>query len=263
MNPTVVSTSHAPLLSAPPAYSLAEELAHAVTHGVGIVLAIAGLCVLVAYAALYGSALHVVSCSIFGSSMILLYTGSTLYHSVQHVQAKYRLRKLDQSMVYLLIAGTYTPFNLITLNGPLGWWLFAITWSIALFGIAFCVVDHERHERFALAFYLGLGWSIVFAVPSLIHRHAVRRTGIAVRWRAVLHHRRRVSICANASAIFMRSGICSCSPAVHAALLHGAALCDSVTAPNRHSRLRGNDGFYRTRSTKKPRRSGASRPRDS
>jgi hemolysin III len=170
MNPTVVSTSHAPLLSAPPAYSLAEELAHAVTHGVGIVLAIAGLCVLVAYAALYGSALHVVSCSIFGSSMILLYTGSTLYHSVQHVQAKYRLRKLDQSMVYLLIAGTYTPFNLITLNGPLGWWLFAITWSIALFGIAFCVVDHERHERFALAFYLGLGWSIVFAVPSLIHR---------------------------------------------------------------------------------------------
>jgi hemolysin III len=169
MNSTLDETANVPLRSLPPAYSLSEELAHAITHGAGIVLAIAGLCVLVVYSVLNGSALHVVASSIFGASLILLYTGSTLYHSVQHAATKYQLRKLDQAMVYLLIAGSYTPLDLISLQGALGYWLFGLTWLTALGGMLFCVLDHERHERFALGFYLGLGWSVVFALPRLIH----------------------------------------------------------------------------------------------
>ena len=160
------------LLSTPPSYSVAEEIAHCITHGVGALLAVVGLCVLVVRASLYGKALDIVSASVFGAALVLLYTSSTLYHGIPLPGAKSVLRKLDQSMVYLLIAGTYTPFNLITLQGSLGWWLFALTWGIALFGVVFCVVDHEHHERFALSFYLGLGWCVVFAAGPLLERMA-------------------------------------------------------------------------------------------
>lgn len=169
MNTLLDKPVPAPLRSLPPPYSLSEEFAHALTHGIGIVLAIAGLCVLVVYSVLNGGALHVIASSIFGASLILLYTGSTLYHSVRHAATKYQLRKLDQSMVYLLIAGSYTPLDLISIGGGFGYSLFGLTWLVALSGMLFCLLAHERHERFALAFYLGLGWSVLLILPRLIH----------------------------------------------------------------------------------------------
>jgi channel protein (hemolysin III family) len=107
-----------------PRYTLGEEIANSVIHGVGVVLAISGLAVLTAFASLRGDAWHVVGCSVFGATLILLYATSTLYHSVQHTRAKTMLRVLDHSAIYLLIAGTYTPFTLVTLRGAWVWWLF-------------------------------------------------------------------------------------------------------------------------------------------
>ena len=104
-----------------PRYTLREEIASSVTHGVGVVLAIAGLAVLVAFATLHGDAWHVVSCSIFGAALILCFTTSTLYHSVQAERIKHLLRTLDHTAIFLLIAGTYTPFLLVNLRGPWGW----------------------------------------------------------------------------------------------------------------------------------------------
>lgn len=107
-----------------PRYTLGEEIANSLTHGLGIVLAIAGLAVMAAFATLYGDVWHVVTCSIFGTTLILLYTTSTLYHSIQDVRTKELLRVLDHSAIFLLIAGTYTPFMLVSLRGPWGWSLF-------------------------------------------------------------------------------------------------------------------------------------------
>ena len=118
-----------------PHYTLGEEIFHAVTHGIGIVLSIAGLAVLVAFASLRGGAAHVVTCSIFGACLVLLYTTSTLYHAIPQRRAKRVLQILDHSGIYLLIAGTYTPFCLVTLGGGVGWTLFGILWTLAVVGI--------------------------------------------------------------------------------------------------------------------------------
>jgi hemolysin III len=112
-----------------PRYTLGEEIANSVIHGVGVVLAISGLAVLTAFASLRGDAWHVVGCSVFGATLILLYATSTLYHSVQHTRAKTMLRVLDHSAIYLLIAGTYTPFTLVTLRGAWVWWPGLSRWS--------------------------------------------------------------------------------------------------------------------------------------
>ncbi|HNU82168.1 MAG TPA: hemolysin III family protein, partial [Thermoanaerobaculia bacterium] len=117
-----------------PRFSFAEEVAHGVSHGVGVALSIGGLAVLVAFAALRGSARHVVSAAIFGVTLVLLYTASTLYHSIPLLRAKRVLRILDHAAIYLLIAGTYTPFTLVTLRGPWGWSLFGVVWTAAIGG---------------------------------------------------------------------------------------------------------------------------------
>ena len=115
-------------------YSVAEEIAHSVTHGLGIVLSIAGLAALIAVAAQSGPR-SVVASGIFGTTLILLYVASTLYHSIQIPRAKRVLRVLDHAAIYLLIAGTYTPFTLVSLRGPWGWSIFAGFWALALAGI--------------------------------------------------------------------------------------------------------------------------------
>ena len=151
-------------------YTLGEEVAHALTHGLGIVLAIAGLAVMVARAALYGNAWHMVGASIFGATLVLMYTASTLYHGIPGEQlpnAKKVLRIIDHSSIYLLIAGTYTPFTLVTLNGPWGWSLFGVTWGLALLGVVFKIFATGRFEKLSLAIYLAMGWCIVFAIEPL------------------------------------------------------------------------------------------------
>src|SRR5512147_3226871 len=105
------------------AVSIGEEVANSITHGLGLILSVAGLTVLVVLAALRGTAWHIVACSIYGTTLVLLYLSSTLYHAIQAPRAKRVFRIFDHAAIYLLIAGTYTPFVLITLRGPLGWTL--------------------------------------------------------------------------------------------------------------------------------------------
>ncbi|MGQ0585684.1 MAG: PAQR family membrane homeostasis protein TrhA [Gammaproteobacteria bacterium] len=152
-------------------YTAGEEIAHALTHGLGIVLAIAGLTVMVARATLYGNAWHIVGAAIFGATLVLMYTASTLYHSIPAAtlpRTKKILRIVDHSSIYLLIAGTYTPFTLVTLNGPWGWALFAWTWGLALGGVVFKVFATGKFEKLSLAIYLGMGWCIVVAIKPLL-----------------------------------------------------------------------------------------------
>jgi hemolysin III len=153
-----------------PHYSVGEEIANSITHAAGVVLAIAGLAVLVAYAALYGDAWHIVACSIFGAALIVCYTTSTLYHSIQIERVKRILRAFDHSAIFLLIAGTYTPFMLINLRGPWGWSLFGIIWGLAAAGIALRLVLKGRLHGLIVAMYMAMGWVVVIAVqPMLAH----------------------------------------------------------------------------------------------
>lgn len=156
----------APSLAAP-RYSLVEEIASSAIHGVGIVLSIAGLAVLVAFAALYGDARHIASVSVYGASLILLYTASTVYHGVPNAGAKATLRALDHIAIYLLIAGTYTPFSLLVLKGGAGIALFATVWSLAAVGIMVELTSLKRFRLATVALYLGMGWSALAAAQPL------------------------------------------------------------------------------------------------
>ena len=159
-------------------YSFGEEVAHAITHGLGVVLAIVGLCVLVTRAALYGGPAHIIASAVFGSTLVLMYTASTLYHSIPLPKTRKILRVIDHSMIYFLIAGSYTPFTLITLKGAWGWGLFTFTWGLALFGVAFKVFFTGRFEKLSLAVYLAMGWAAIVAVEPLME--SLPRGGLAL-----------------------------------------------------------------------------------
>lgn len=150
-----------------PRYTFADELASSIIHGVGIVLSIAGLAVLVAFASLHGNALTVVACAVFGTSLILLYTASTLYHSISLAAAKPALRALDHIAIYVLIAGTYTPFTLIALPGIWGWSLFLAVWSLALAGSALELGLLGRYRKLSVLLYVGMGWIGMIAFEPL------------------------------------------------------------------------------------------------
>lgn len=152
-------------------YTLSEEIAHAATHGFGVVLAIIGLTVMVARATLYGNAWHIAGAAIFGATLVLMYTASTLYHSIPAAHlpnTKKVLRIIDHSTIYFLIAGSYTPFTLVTLHGPWGWALFTWTWALALAGVVFKIFATGKFEKLSLAIYLGMGWCIVLAIKPLV-----------------------------------------------------------------------------------------------
>jgi hemolysin III len=150
-----------------PRYTRREEIASSVIHGFGVVLAIAGLGVLTAFSSLHGSAAHIVGCSVFGTTLILLYTTSTLYHSIPIARAKRVLRALDHSAIFLLIAGTYTPFLLVNLRGPWGWSLLAVIWGLALTGIALRVARGRPSTAVAVVFYVAMGWAVLAALEPL------------------------------------------------------------------------------------------------
>jgi hemolysin III len=150
-----MSTPSAALI---PRYRFGDELASSVIHGVGIALSIAGLAVLVAVAVLHGDALTVVACAVFGTSLVLLYTASTLYHSISVAAAKPALRAFDHIAIYVLIAGTYTPFTLIALPGVWGWSLFLAVWTLALAGSALELGLLKRYHKMAVLLYVGMGW---------------------------------------------------------------------------------------------------------
>ncbi len=151
-------------------YTAGEEIANAVTHGLGALLSIAGLAVLVKLAALRGNALHVASFAVFGTTLILLYTASTLYHILTNPTAKKVFRILDHSAIFLLIAGTYTPMTLVALRGRLGWTIFGVIWVLAVLGIVIKSVFVGRFHKISVAVYLGMGWICVFAFKSILNR---------------------------------------------------------------------------------------------
>ena len=145
-----------------------EELANAVTHGIGLVLSIAGLIALVVIAVLRGTMVHIVACSIYGGSLVCLYAASTLYHSVVSPRLKQALEIFDHSAIYLLIAGTYTPFLLISLRGTGGWWLLCVIWGLALIGIVLKLWFTGRFNVISTAGYLAMGWIGVISARAFI-----------------------------------------------------------------------------------------------
>lgn len=149
-------------------YSPGEEIANSVIHGLGILLAIGGLATMAAFAAVFGTVRHIVGCSLFGATLILLYTTSTLYHGIQHPGAKSVLRVLDHSAIFLLIAGTYTPFSLVNLRGPWGWSLFGVIWGLAAAGIIFKLIFTGRLAIVSVSLYVAMGWAVLVAVKPLV-----------------------------------------------------------------------------------------------
>lgn len=149
-------------------YSLGEEIAHAITHGLGIALSIAALVVLDVIAARRGTTLQLVSVTVYGATLILLYTASTLYHSLSATPARRVFQVIDHASIYLLIAGTYTPFTLVTLYGPWGWSLFAVVWALAAVGVSLEAFWGSRPKWVSAAVYLAMGWMIVVAIRPLL-----------------------------------------------------------------------------------------------
>jgi hemolysin III len=153
-------------------YSRREEVANAITHGIGALLSVAALVLLIVFASLYGSAWHVVSFTVYGVTMLILYTCSTLVHSFPEGKVKDLFEIFDHSSIYLFIAGTYTPLLFNVIQGALGWTLFGIVWGIAVSGIAFKAFFTKRFLFTSTVFYIAMGWIIVFAWGRLVENLA-------------------------------------------------------------------------------------------
>ena len=149
-------------------YSHGEEIAASVTHGIGTALSIAGLVIVLSTAFVNGDLTHVLSAAIYGASLVLLYLASTLYHAIQHPAAKRVLKVLDHASIYLLIAGTYTPFTLITLRGPWGWSIFGVIWGLAILGMSLEAFWVFRPRWTSVVIYVAMGWMGVIAIQPLI-----------------------------------------------------------------------------------------------
>lgn len=144
-----------------------EELANSLTHGLGALLSVAGLVVMVVFAARHGDAWQVVSTAIFGTTLVLLYTASTLYHSLRGERRKALLQKFDHAAIFLLIAGSYTPFMLVTLRGPWGWSLFGVVWALAVAGVTIKFRLAGRFKLVSTLIYVAMGWLVLVAIKPL------------------------------------------------------------------------------------------------
>jgi len=149
-------------------YSPGEEIANSITHGIGIVLAVVALGVLARLSGRYGNMWHIVSACVYGTTLILLYTASTLYHSIQHPRAKNILQTLDHAAIFLLIAGTYTPFTLVSLRGPWGWSLFGVIWGLAVVGMLLQLSSTRHWRAVSIVLYIGMGWAVIVAIKPLL-----------------------------------------------------------------------------------------------
>ncbi len=150
-------------------YTLGEEICNSVTHGIGALISISGLVLLIVFSAMYGNVNHIVSCTIFGTALVLLYTASTLYHSLKKPKLKHIFKIFDHSCIYVLIAGTYTPFLLVTISGAVGWTMLIIVWSLAVVGILFKIFFIYRFKIISTIAYILMGWIIIFAIKPLFH----------------------------------------------------------------------------------------------
>lgn len=151
-----------------PFYTVQEEIANSVTHGVGTGMAVAGLATLIVLAVIFGDTRRIVGFSIYGGSLILLYLASTLYHSIQNAKAKKILRVFDHASIYVLIAGTYTPFLIISIQGTLGWTVLAIVWALAIVGVAWKIFFIGKFEIIATIAYVLMGWMCVVLFKEML-----------------------------------------------------------------------------------------------
>ncbi len=150
-------------------YSSTEENINIITHAGGFIFSVIALVLLVLRANLHGNIWHVVSFSIFGASLMILYAASACYHCAKKSEIRNRLKIFDHASIYVLIAGTYTPYTLVTLNGTTGWVIFGISWGLALTGIILKLFFTGRYELISTIMYISMGWVIVFAIKPLIH----------------------------------------------------------------------------------------------
>ncbi len=148
-------------------YSIPEEIAHAVTHGVGVILAIVGLSWMLYVSIDAMDPWRIVASAVYGTTLIALFLASTVYHSMPHSKRRHVFKLLDHCAIYLLIAGTYTPFLLVAMRSNTGWWLFGTIWALATAGIIKKAWFKHRFPKFALASYLAMGWLAVVAAPQL------------------------------------------------------------------------------------------------
>jgi hemolysin III len=158
-----------PLMKETLEQTIPEEIANAVTHGLGVLLSIAALIAMLFRALNSHQTIAIVSAVVFGTSLILLYFSSTLYHAIQHFKAKQILQIIDHMMIYLLIAGTYTPFTLVALGGAWGWSLFGVVWGLALMGMVFKLFFTGKLESLSIGIYIGMGWLAIIAIKPFLH----------------------------------------------------------------------------------------------
>jgi len=149
-------------------YSKAEEKANSLTHAAGMLLSIAGLSLLVIASARQGDPWRIVSSAVYGTSLLLSFSFSTIYHTVQRPHAKYVFRILDHASIYLLIAGTYTPFALVSLRGAWGWSMFGVIWGLAVIGVIFKFFMTHRLRVLGPILYIAMGWLVVIAIKPLL-----------------------------------------------------------------------------------------------
>lgn len=150
--------------------SLHEERANAWTHGLGLLLSLAGIPGLIIMAVRHGDAWHIVSCSLYGGTLIALYLASTIYHSARRASWKAVFRVVDHACIYLLIAGTYTPFTLVTLRGGWGWTLFGLVWGFAIIGVCVKIFGTRRSERISTLIYVLMGWLALVATKPILEQ---------------------------------------------------------------------------------------------
>lgn len=148
---------------------LGDEIANSITHGVGAILSAIGLVYLMIQAGAHGTGWHIFSCALYGSTLLLLYIFSTLYHALPGPKSKYVFRIFDHSSIYLLIAGTYTPFMLVNLRGPWGWSIFAVIWTLAVAGVVFKSIAIGRFAVLSAIIYVLMGWLVLIAIRPLLH----------------------------------------------------------------------------------------------
>lgn len=149
-------------------YTLGEEIFNSVSHGTGGLLAVGGTVVLIVFSAIYADVWAVVSSAIYGASLIILYTMSTLYHAITNEKAKKFFRIMDHNTIFFLIAGTYTPITLAILRGSLGWVLFGVVWGAAALGIVLNSIDLEKFRKPSVVCYILMGWVVIFAIKPLL-----------------------------------------------------------------------------------------------
>lgn len=175
-----------------------EEIANVLTHGAGALASAAGAAVLLTVAALQGDARKVVSSAVFGATLVLLYAASTLYHAARTPRVKARLKVLDHCAIYLLIAGSYTPFALVGLRGGWGWSLFGVAWGLAAAGTVFKLFFTGRFPRVSTATYVGMGWLVVVAIVPMVQRLPAATLawlvagGVTYTAGTVFYHSRRI-----------------------------------------------------------------------